>query len=518
MSINLLRHAMKTFKIIIVSLLIFPLTVFAAENSPKCEVADFAGLGEAKKRENVLSCLGVKPDGGSLPAVKPSYCSNSKRGYYFEHLDQLDATYGLNDKPTVPRRERDAAYQEKAKFYSCLGTPCGWYTTMTQREMEKKILSCYGVTPKPVEPPTRTSPKPPLPISAVSVKGEVEVSVDGGKTFSPWKEGMKLKKGDTVSTGFESSMNLAFSYGKLKVGQATQLRLDEFVDEQNIKRTQLYLNVGQVQAIIKKPANMRADFSVATPSAIASIRGSAMKVEYDKKKGATITALEGTTYWKIKRNKSEAELSEGEVLEVDINGKPSLLIIEDRIVEDRVVQTPGKPSKITLPNTMPSFGGCSKYPAKKVGKRLPATVSANSAADGGSVCKANDGSEATWWIASKESHPRNNVAWVQLDLGTSQKVGVLKWKGVVWDKDSHPGASPTHFKVEFSSDGKTWQQVNNFNYAKKIEKKDKPNTAGNVYLTKQGGGQLTARYLRLTTSQVNDGTGWALGLKEFWAE
>ena len=249
---------MKMFKIILISLFILPSTIFAAENSPQCEVANFAGLDEAKKREGVLSCLGIKTDDGASAGVKPSYCGNSERGYYFEHLDQLDATYGLNDKPTVPRRERDAAYQEKAKFYSCLGTPCEWYKTMTQREIEEKILSCYGVTPKPAAPSTKTPPQPSLPISAVTIKGEVEVSVDGGKTFSPWKEGMKLKKGDTVSTGFDSSMNLTFSYGKLKVGQATQLRLDESVDEINLKKNQLFLRVGNVQATIRKPANIRA--------------------------------------------------------------------------------------------------------------------------------------------------------------------------------------------------------------------------------------------------------------------
>ncbi|MBI5140427.1 MAG: hypothetical protein HZA94_03215 [Candidatus Vogelbacteria bacterium] len=130
--------------------------------SPKEEVADcgslnLSGLVEQEKRSRVLSCLGEKTTSNTAPGAKPSYCGSSSRGYYFEHLDQLDKSYGLDDKPSVPRRERDAAYLEKAKYYSCMGSPCEFYKTMTAKGIEDKILSCYGVEAIKITPPV---PKP----------------------------------------------------------------------------------------------------------------------------------------------------------------------------------------------------------------------------------------------------------------------------------------------------------------------------------------------------------------------
>ena len=402
-----------------------------------------------------------------------------------------------------------AACSDAAQKLSGLITTPGTPSNTAWRACGQKTTACkesWNTKNNPTKPETKPTPSAvdSLVITGeqVSVAGDVDVSTDGGKTFKSWTREMTLKKGDLILTGFDSRVELTFPYGSLEVLPLTELRIDKYIEKENLKETQLNLRVGAVAARLKLPASIRADTSVTTPSAISSIRGSAMKVSYDKKTGTTIQATEGTTYWK-KNGDEEHTLTAGQSVRIGL---------------DEVVQTPGKPSNSSTPNALSRSSGCGKYPAKKVGKRLPAIVTASSSANGGSVCKANDGNETTWWIANSAAAPANNITSVQLDFGSMQNVGVLRWKGVAWDQDSYPGASPTHFKVESSNDGTIWQQVNEFGYKKKLEKKDKPMIKGDIFLVKPGGGQLKTQYLRLVTSQVNDGTGWALGFKEIWAE
>ncbi|MBS3167584.1 hypothetical protein J4216_00465 [Candidatus Woesearchaeota archaeon] len=133
------------------------------------------------------------------------------------------------------------------------------------------------------------APKSTLPMKAkiTDIKGEVEYSTDGGKTFKPLTKDVVLKEGDFISTGFESSANLDLGYGKLEVYSLTQFRLDEFTRKENLEKTQLYLRVGAIKPILKHRAAIRGDFSVTTPTASSSIRGSEMIVVYNNQTNTT---------------------------------------------------------------------------------------------------------------------------------------------------------------------------------------------------------------------------------------
>lgn len=386
------------------------------------------------------------------------------------------------------------------------------YYTRSYSDLEsecKKKVEAASKPPKPAAPKASVSASI-LSGEIVEVTGEVEVSTDGGKSFQPWKKGMILKKGDFIATGYESKATFRLAHGKIVVEPLTQLRVDESLEKGNLERSKMLMRVGAVQAIITKAANIRSDFSVATPVSIASIRGSAMKVRYDAKTGAAITAVEGTTYWRTIKGKEQA-LAQGSTVIVDTAGKVAM---QGGKPKKEAIPTRGKPSKTGLV----SSSGCSIYPAAVRGKRLPAAVSANAQSKGDSVCKANDGNEATWWIANRNPVGENNKAWIMADLGGIVPVSVVRWKGVAWDKNSYPGASPTHFKIETSSDGVSWQQSGDWGFNKAINTKDAAMIDGKIYLVKPKGGQSTARFVRLSTSQVNDGTGWALGMKEFYIE
>jgi hypothetical protein len=111
----------------------------------------------------------------------------------------------------------------------------------------------------------------------------------------------------------------------------------------------------------------------------------------------------------------------------------------------------------------------------------------------------NDNSLATFWAASTTPSPSNNSAWIQLDLGSVKEVRHVKW--------STPAAhAPAHYTLMASDDGVNWTKVSDRTSGYPVENGYEP-----VY--------LNARYLKLTTTKVADGTGAnALGFWEFWAE
>jgi hypothetical protein len=135
--------------------------------------------------------------------------------------------------------------------------------------------------------------------------------------------------------------------------------------------------------------------------------------------------------------------------------------------------------------------------------RMPAFVIAGSAAPGYPAANAVDGAAASLWMASSVASPANNSARIQLDLGKVRRVHRLLWKGATGTP--YPASSPADYTVRISTNGSTWTTV-----------ADRTNPAG-----VSDGNELIeqdARYVRLTTTKVGDGTGWALGMHELWAE
>lgn len=144
----------------------------------------------------------------------------------------------------------------------------------------------------------------------------------------------------------------------------------------------------------------------------------------------------------------------------------------------------------------------STYPAHGA-TPLVATMSANAAAAGYPTTSGTDANTATQWVASLEPTAANNDAWALLDLGTVKRVRRLRWQGA--SGLPYPAGSPADYVVETSIDG--------WNYTRAISR---TNAVGVI-----DGDELVdrnARFIRLTTTKVNDGTGWSLSFHELWAE
>lgn len=348
-----------------------------------------------------------------------------------------------------------------------------------------------------------------------SFKGDVEVQKGNGD-FVTLKEGQQvtLQPGDSIGTGLDSFATLTFNDGQdgIDVYHMTELRIDDTLVKKNRAQTQMSLRVGSIKVFVKHTAAIRGDFSVNTPTCNSSIRGSAMVVRYDDKQNiTTVYVTEDKAYVKsTTKSAKEITVKQGRKVTVGADGivsKPQKFSADEVLGNKSakpVVQTQGKPSKVSLPGTSPTSGSTALT-------RFPVVATRASAeAEGFPVKNATDNSPTSMWVASTQVLTANNDVWISLDFGAPKRVQRLKWRASQWE-NPYPSNGPTKYRIQRSDDGQNWTDI-----GKVIDL----GTDGKNPRQINGEGALdvTARYLRLKVERVNDGTGWSLGLKDFWAE
>lgn len=114
----------------------------------------------------------------------------------------------------------------------------------------------------------------------VSVTGKVQVLV--GTEWKNLNAGDKLKKGDMIQTGFKSEVVIALTSGnensKITVSQLSRLTVEQLAEDSSGDKTSVYLTTGSVKSEIKKTQDHRANYSVRSPVATASVRGTELTV------------------------------------------------------------------------------------------------------------------------------------------------------------------------------------------------------------------------------------------------
>jgi hypothetical protein len=138
--------------------------------------------------------------------------------------------------------------------------------------------------------------------------------------------------------------------------------------------------------------------------------------------------------------------------------------------------------------------------------RLPATTGGVQT-PGYETGKANDGRYDTQFVHSLTPAPQNNIATFELYFGIDYRhVTRVKW--VAATGTPYPAAAPRDFVIQTSDYGFNWTTV---------ASRSAPDFTGSI-----SAGSIpinrSVRFVRILTSTVWDGTGWSLGLLEFWAE
>ena len=138
-----------------------------------------------------------------------------------------------------------------------------------------------------------------------SLMGKVEI-----KTGSYWKaatEGMELKPGTVISTGFKSNALIDTGSSDIFVKQLTRMSLDELSKSGNTVKTNLNLRLGRIKANVKTAKGLKHDFTLKTPVSTAAVRGTVFtsgvrslivesgSIRYANRIGQQVTVMGGTS-------------------------------------------------------------------------------------------------------------------------------------------------------------------------------------------------------------------------------
>lgn len=248
-----------------------------------------------------------------------------------------------------------ACQNNSAPATSTVPPPAADTTTSAARPSDKVA----GTTTSTEATTTTTAPSIAGVITVLS--GDVEYRAKGSSGFVTATLGTVVHEGDFVSTSFDSSITLKFPYGQVKAGQTTQLRVDEFLSQANLSKTQLFVKIGSVQAKVKHTAAIRSDFSVLTPTANSSIRGSEMIVTVASDGVTSVYTTEDVSTVQGNRDAEAMTLAQGNMTTIKADGRataPRLFTASDLpAVAAATAATAGRPGSSRSSWWIPVGGG-----------------------------------------------------------------------------------------------------------------------------------------------------------------
>lgn len=111
----------------------------------------------------------------------------------------------------------------------------------------------------------------------VSVSGKAQVLYG-----SEWKNlsvGDFVRGGDTIQTGFKSSLSIKIKDSVVDVSPLTRMTVEELSDNQEKDNVRVFVTSGAVSSNVNKTNGKKVGFTVRTPVATASVRGTEFSVE-----------------------------------------------------------------------------------------------------------------------------------------------------------------------------------------------------------------------------------------------
>lgn len=136
----------------------------------------------------------------------------------------------------------------------------------------------------------------------VSVSGKAEV-LDG----SEWKalsEGDTLKSGDVVQTGFRSGAVLKIKNSTVNVDALTRMTVEQLSENADKDTVRVFVKTGKVSSDVQQTNSKKVGFTVRTPVATASVRGTEFSVENTFSSTQVETARGKVAVWTGKNSES----------------------------------------------------------------------------------------------------------------------------------------------------------------------------------------------------------------------
>ena len=144
----------------------------------------------------------------------------------------------------------------------------------------------------------------------VSAKGKAEVQ--NGDTWLALKTGDTLNQGSVIQTGFKSELVLKIKESTVTVAPLSRLTLQTLAEREGIAgarakdETTIFLDTGSLKSNVQKSEDRRVGFTVRSPVATASVRGTEYEVKTHYKSTSVVTTQGSVAVWKNTAKTDEA--------------------------------------------------------------------------------------------------------------------------------------------------------------------------------------------------------------------
>jgi hypothetical protein len=118
--------------------------------------------------------------------------------------------------------------------------------------------------------------------------GDVELKHAGTSVFLPASKGDTVASSTIVSTGFRSTAIIAVGNSVITIRPLTRLTLAEIQTMENTENVKVNLQAGRVRVDVTPPAGTKTQFTVQSPMAVSSVRGTSFEMDTE-----TLSVSEG---------------------------------------------------------------------------------------------------------------------------------------------------------------------------------------------------------------------------------
>lgn len=208
--------------------------------------------------------------------------------------------------------------------------------------------------------------------TVVSTKGKAEVQTGG--SWIALKAGDTLDQGSVIQTGFKSEIILKIKESTVTVAPLSRITLQTLAEREGLNgaqgkdETSIFLDTGSLRSNVQKSTDRRVGFTVRSPVATASVRGTVfdMKARY---RSVNLSTIQGrVAFWK-NTARSEASLDKadlGPVGEAPVGNEPE--DISEKAPAQAVVVSKDQNAVVVEKGGMSAPGAMAQNRAVSLGK------------------------------------------------------------------------------------------------------------------------------------------------------
>lgn len=216
--------------------------------------------------------------------------------------------------------------------------------------------------------------------TVVSTKGKTEVQTGG--SWIALKAGDTLDQGSVIQTGFKSEIILKIKESTVTVAPLSRITLQTLAEREGLNgaqgkdETSIFLDTGSLRSNVQKSADRRVGFTVRSPVATASVRGTVfdMKARY---RSVNLSTIQGkVAFWK-NTARSEASLDKadlGPVGEAPVGNEPE--DISEKAPAQAVVVSKDQNAVVAEKGGMSAPGAMAQNRAVSLGKGTQSAAAA----------------------------------------------------------------------------------------------------------------------------------------------